>query len=144
MKTKELRSTRVRTSEEAAAMFDWIRTENREHFVALYLDARGHVLKRETISIGTATQCLIHPREVFSPAIEVRAVALIVAHNHPSGDPTPSHDDRAATARLRAAGELLGIEMLDHLILVPGGFFSFREAGFPPSSRVGRDALRAV
>lgn len=126
------RRRRVRTAEEAARLLDWIRREPREILAALYLDARGNVVHRETVSIGTATASLVHPREVFAPAIERRAVSVLVAHNHPSGDPTPSRDDREATARLRAAGELLGIELLDHLILVPGGLFSFREAGWPP------------
>ena len=142
-RVSEPRQPRIRTSEEAAKLFDWIRKEPKELLVALYLDARGHVIHRETVSMGTATSSLVPPREVFAPAIAAGAIALIVAHNHPSGDPTPSRDDRNATSRLRAAGELLGIELLDHIIMVEGGFFSFREAGFPGAPLRGGDLVAA-
>ena len=78
-------------------------------------------------SIGTATASLIHPREIFQPAIAVGAVALIVSHNHPSGDPRPSAEDHAITKRLVEAGHLLGIQLLDHVVCGTGGFYSTRE-----------------
>lgn len=106
----------------------------KEHFVALHLDARHRIKSTETISIGTATASLVHPREVFRAAIRLGTVALILCHNHPSGDPEPSPDDREITGRLRQAGELLGIKVLDHVILGRDGrgvrYYSFREEGW--------------
>ncbi|MCR9244568.1 MAG: JAB domain-containing protein [bacterium] len=90
---------------------------DREHFVALYLNARHLLTHVHTVSIGTATQTLVHPREVFKGAILANAAALIVAHNHPSGDPQPSAEDDVTARRLREAGELLGIELLDAVIV---------------------------
>lgn len=99
-----------------------------EHVRALYLDARGCLLHQETVAIGTLTASLIHPREVFRPALACAAAAVIVAHNHPSGDDTPSNDDRAVTRRLRQAGEILGIELTDHLVVGAAGYTSLRAA----------------
>jgi DNA repair protein RadC len=101
----------------------------KEHFVALYLDATHRPLYRETVSVGTLTASLVHPREVFAPALERPAAALIVAHNHPSGDPAPSREDRETTRRLCEAGRILGLPVLDHLIVASRGYFSFRERG---------------
>ncbi|KAA3607153.1 MAG: DNA repair protein RadC [Planctomycetota bacterium] len=101
-----------------------------ECFWALYLDVKGRLLWEEKISEGTLTASLVHPREVFAPALLHRAAAVVVAHNHPSGDPEPSADDRATTKRLRRAGRLLGIELLDHVILGAGCFTSFVERGW--------------
>lgn len=101
----------------------------KEHFVALYLDACRRLVHRETVSVGTLTASLVHPREVFGPALERPAAALIVAHNHPSGDPEPSREDRETTRRLCEAGRILGLPILDHLIIASRGFFSFREQG---------------
>ncbi|MDE1976364.1 MAG: DNA repair protein RadC [Elusimicrobia bacterium] len=102
----------------------------KEHFLAFYLDARNHLVREETVSIGTLSASLVHPREVFSPAIAHAAAALIVAHNHPSGDCTPSPEDKDVTRRLQESGALLGIPLLDHLIVAAGGdFCSFRERG---------------
>ncbi|MBI5596691.1 MAG: DNA repair protein RadC [Elusimicrobia bacterium] len=101
----------------------------KEHFVALYLDATHRPLHRETVSVGTLTASLVHPREVFAPALERPAAALIVAHNHPSGDPEPSREDRETTRRLCEAGRILGLPVLDHLIVAARGYFSFRERG---------------
>jgi len=97
-----------------------------EHVRALYLDARSCLIQQETIAIGTLTASLIHPREVFRPALACAAASLILAHNHPSGDESPSADDRAVTRRLRQAGELLGIELADHLVVGASGYTSLR------------------
>lgn len=102
---------------------------DREHFVALYLDARRRVIGQETVSVGTLTASLVHPREVFAPALQRRAATVVVAHNHPSGDPTPSAEDVALTRRLVRAGELLGVELLDHIVIGRWGFASIRELG---------------
>jgi DNA repair protein RadC len=101
----------------------------REHFVAFLLDVRNRVLARETISVGTLSASLVHPREVFAPAIERRAAAVIVVHNHPSGDPEPSADDLALTRRLVQAGVLVGIEVLDHLVIGHGSYVSLKSRG---------------
>lgn len=94
-----------------------LRGSARECVVAFYLDAAHRVLERQIVSIGTLTESLVHPREVFAPAIERRAAAVVVAHNHPSGDPKPSAEDRAVTRRLTAAGRLLGVPLLDHVVV---------------------------
>lgn len=107
--------------------------EAREHFVAVYLDARHRPIADQIVSVGTATASLIHPREIFQAAVLVGACALVVAHNHPSGDPTPSDEDRSVTKRLAEAGKLIGIKLLDHVIIaVPGGFTSMNELGELP------------
>lgn len=97
-----------------------------EIFVVLYLDAKNHVLKEETVSKGTLDASLIHPREVFRGAIKEGAHAIIVVHNHPSGDAAPSEEDKEITERLFSAGELLDIKVLDHVI-IGNGFYSFNE-----------------
>ena len=106
-----------------------VRAGRKEHFIAFYVNARSQLLYWETVSIGTLSSSLVHPREVFAPAISHSAAALIVAHNHPSGDCSPSPEDKDATRRLSRSGELLGIPLLDHLIVAERGFFSFKEQG---------------
>ena len=105
------------------------RCARKEHFVVLCLNARRQLLKIETVSVGTLSASLVHPREVFAPAIANGAAAVVVVHNHPSGDPSPSAEDREATRRLQRAGELLGIPVADHVIVSESSFFSFRESG---------------
>ena len=106
-----------------------VREAKKEHFVVLCLNARRQLTHQETVSIGTLSASLVHPREVFSPAISAAAAAVVVIHNHPSGDPTPSAEDRDVTRRLQRAGELLGIPLADHVVVSATGFFSFREHG---------------
>ena len=101
----------------------------RESFHVLLLDGRHRLLGDEEVSVGTLTASLVHPREVFREAIRAAAAALLLVHNHPSGDPSPSSEDRAVTERLASAGELIGIRVVDHVIVSGGGYFSFREAG---------------
>lgn len=105
--------------------------EEREHFLCVMLDARRQVKGVATISIGTLSASLVHPREVFRPAIVAGAAAVVAVHNHPSGDPTPSSEDRDVTRRLQRAGEILGIPLDDHVVIAGvDGFFSFREHGW--------------
>jgi len=105
-----------------------VRDDAREHLVALYLDGRHRPVAHQVVSVGTATASLVHPREVFQPAILVGAVALIVGHDHPSGDPRPSREDRDVTRRLAQAGTLLGISLLDSIVWTrSNGFWSARE-----------------
>lgn len=101
-----------------------------ECFYVLYLDTKGRLLHEQEISSGTLSSALVHPREVFAPALIRRAAAVVVAHNHPSGDPEPSADDRTTTRRLQRAGRLLGIELLDHVVIGAGRFLSFLEQGW--------------
>lgn len=106
-----------------------IRDHKKEHFVIFYLDSRNQAIKREVISVGTLSASIVHPREVFEPAIQANAAQLIVAHNHPSGDLSPSEEDKEITKRLVAAGKLLGIELVDHVIISKQGYLSLREQG---------------
>lgn len=103
--------------------------ETRELFVVLLQDIRYRLICMELVAIGTLSQVIVHPREVFYPAIRHKAASLIVAHNHPSGDPTPSPQDRHLTSTLIETGRLLGIPVTDHLIIGHSSFFSLREAG---------------
>lgn len=103
---------------------------DREHFVVLMLDVKCHPLALHTVSIGTLDSCSAHPREVFKAAILANAASVVLAHNHPSGDPTPSPEDIALTRRLSACGELLGIAVADHVVVADTGrYASFRERG---------------
>jgi DNA repair protein RadC len=106
-----------------------LRDEKREHFVALLLDTKNGVLRHSTISIGDLSSSIVHPREVFSVAVRHSAASLIVAHNHPSGDPTPSPEDAAVTRRLVEAGGIMGIEVLDHIVIGDNRWVSLREKG---------------
>ncbi|MGE5482825.1 MAG: RadC family protein [Bacteroidota bacterium] len=101
-----------------------------ETFVVIMLSAKNAPIAHKVVSIGTANATLVHPRELFRPAIRSGAVAVIACHNHPSGDPTPSAEDLALTKRLKEAGQVLGIELLDHLIIGAGGsYVSLKERG---------------
>ena len=107
----------------------------REHFIAFLLNGRHRLQAAHVCSIGTAGNTMVHPREVFQAAIVANATAIVVAHNHPSGDPTPSGEDKQVTDRLRQAGQLIGIEVLDHVILGGDRFYSFAEDSFFPVGR---------
>lgn len=104
-----------------------IRDNKKEHFVVFFLDTRNQEIKREIISVGSLNANLVHPREVFEPAVKHLAAHIVVVHNHPSGDPKPSGDDLAITKQLVNAGKLLGIELKDHVIVSKANFFSFTE-----------------
>jgi DNA repair protein RadC len=123
----------VRQIRDAAQVFDAFRQNfdklDREMFVAIVLDGKNNTLGFNVVSVGSLTAALVHPREVFKPAILMNAATLILVHNHPSGDPEPSAEDRAITERLRQAGELMGIKILDHLVIGDGRFVSMAEAG---------------
>ena len=106
-----------------------IRVSKKEHFVVFFLDSRNQQIHQEIISVGTINASLVHPREVFEPAVKYLAVQIILAHNHPSGDLTPSEDDLTVNKRLTEAGKILGIEVLDHIIVTKDSFISFKEKG---------------
>lgn len=100
-----------------------------EVFLAVLLDVKNRRMGDVRVSTGILNGSLIHPREVFSPALRERAASVLLVHNHPSGDPSPSAEDREATRRLRSAGGIVGIAVLDHVIIGDGSFYSFREEG---------------
>ena len=110
--------------------FLWdIREKDREHFICLYLNARNQMIHREVISIGSLSASIVHPREVYAVAINHCAANIILGHNHPSRDVSPSKDDIELTRRLKNAGEILGIEIIDHIIVCPDDFISLKEKG---------------
>jgi DNA repair protein RadC len=106
-----------------------LRGETREHFLVLLLNARHECTAVETVSIGSLNASIVHPREVFRPAVLAASASIIVAHNHPSGDPEPSEEDLSITRRLVQVGELLGIALLDHVVIASRGVVSLRERG---------------
>ncbi len=103
--------------------------KRQEYFLCLYLDGANHLCETRVITIGTLNQSLVHPREVFSPAVENRCASIIVAHNHPSGILSASREDIEVTKRLQKSGKILGIELLDHIIFTREGFMSLKEEG---------------
>ena len=107
-----------------------LRDLRQECFLLVLLDAKHAVLRDVTVSQGSLTMSLVHPREVFAPAIRESAAAVLVLHNHPSGDPEPSAEDRALTARLASVGQLLGIPLLDHVVIGDGRYVSFADRGW--------------
>ena len=106
-----------------------IKDHRKEHFVALFLNGRNQVIRREDVSVGSQSQTLVHPREVFLPAVGSAAAAVVLAHNHPSGEVHPSQNDLELTKRMVQAGEIMGIEVLDHVIISSNAFLSFKEMG---------------
>ncbi|MCL5666774.1 MAG: DNA repair protein RadC [Patescibacteria group bacterium] len=104
-----------------------IRNNKKEHFAVFFLNTQNQEIAREIVSMGTLNASLIHPREVFEPAVKHIASHIIIAHNHPSGSLEPSNEDENITKRLCDSGRLLGIEILDHVIVTGSGYFSFKE-----------------
>ncbi|MQA91970.1 MAG: DNA repair protein RadC [Gemmatimonas sp.] len=124
----------VSPSTAARVLQQYLDGADREHFVALLLDTQNQIIGIHTVTIGTLDASLVHPREIFKPAILANAASVILAHNHPSGDPTPSAEDRTVTRQVVAAGTTLGIEVLDHVIVGgPHRYHSFRESGLMES-----------
>lgn len=122
---------RIGSPEDAAGyLMDRLRFLKKEHFVALHLDTKHQILGEEVVSVGSLNASIVHPREIFKTALKRSAAALICAHNHPSGDPTPSEEDIAVTERLVAAGRILGVQVLDHIVIGDKRFVSLRERGF--------------
>ena len=101
-------------------------SKKKEYFICLYLDSKNNVIKEEVVSIGTLNASLVHPREVFKTAIKVSANSVILVHNHPSGDVSPSVEDEEVTEKLKLVGEEVGIKVLDHLVIGKEGYFSIK------------------
>jgi DNA repair protein RadC len=119
----------IKSPQDAYEVLKFIRDEHKEHFVALLLNSKGGLIGVRTIHIGTVNLSVVGPREVFREAVRENAVSVIVGHNHPSGDPTPSPEDINITHRLRAVGEMLDIPVLDHVVVASRGFVSLVESG---------------
>lgn len=105
------------------------RDSRKEYFLILLLDGKNRIIRRVQISEGSLNQSIVHPREVYLPAVKESAAAIILVHNHPTGDPAPSSEDIAITRRLKEAGEIMGIRVLDHIIVGDGEYVSFVERG---------------
>jgi DNA repair protein RadC len=102
---------------------------NKEHFFSLHLNSKNQLIREVLVSIGSLSTSVVHPREVFAPAVRDSTAALIFIHNHPSGDPAPSREDRDCTQRLLHAGHILGIRVLDHIVFGYDDYYSFADAG---------------
>lgn len=126
----------IRTPERVYnAVRPFIKNEKRELFLTVLLDVRCMLIEVEVISIGILTTTLVHPREVFFPAIRKKAHAIIAVHNHPSGNLVPSKDDISLTEHLHQASQLMGIPLIDHLIVSSESYYSFKQSGFPFNSK---------
>ncbi|MCZ8513346.1 DNA repair protein RadC [Paenibacillus filicis] len=121
----------IRSPQDVAALLtEELRYLQKEHFVCLFLNTKNHVIGQETLSMGSLNASIVHPREVFRAAIKRSSASIICAHNHPSGDPTPSSEDIEITRRLVEAGGIIGIEVLDHIVIGDRGFVSLKELGW--------------
>lgn len=121
--------TRLIRPQDVYRQVKYVASLKKEHLVGLYLDAQNGLLHEETISVGSLNTTRTHPREILHPAIQHLALGFILAHNHPSGSLEPSREDLEFTHAIQRAGELMGIELYDHLIVTSGGFCSLRERG---------------
>ncbi|TSC94292.1 MAG: DNA repair protein RadC [Candidatus Berkelbacteria bacterium Athens1014_28] len=119
--------TTIQTPKDIIAQVSYLKNHKKENFVVLYLNTRNQLINKETISIGSLNANIVHPREVFEPAISGFASSVAFVHNHPSGDPEPSEDDKKITKQLVEAGKILGIEVLDHIIIGQESFVSFKD-----------------
>jgi len=121
-------STRFSSPSQIHDIFGFLQYETKEQFITLHLDGKNRIVCIDQVSVGSLNQSIVHPREVFKTALLSSAAALVLIHNHPSLDPAPSREDREITRRLKEAGDLLGIRVLDHII-VGSSYFSFVEQG---------------
>lgn len=126
---RETRLTVRRPQDAADYLMEELRYLKKEHFICLFLNTKNQLIAQETLSVGTLNASLVHPREVFRAAIKCSSASLICVHNHPSGDPTPSPEDVTLTRRLVEAGELVGIDVLDHIVIGEQQFISLKEQG---------------
>lgn len=120
----------IHSPEDAAKYLQWMRYEEQEKFVCLYLNTKNQVIREKVIFVGSLDASVVHPRECFKEAVKCSAANIIIAHQHPSGDPSPSREDIKATKRFHEAGEIIGINVLDHIIIGDGRFTSLKEKGY--------------
>ncbi|SFJ16265.1 DNA repair protein RadC [Halobacillus dabanensis] len=130
-KMKPVERYMIRSPEDGADfVMEEMRDLKQEHFICLFLNTKNQVLHRQTIFIGSLNASIVHPREVYKEAVKRSAASIICAHNHPSGDPTPSQEDIQVTRRLKECGKMIGIELLDHLVIGDRKFISLKEKGY--------------
>ncbi|MGV2622246.1 DNA repair protein RadC [Halobacillus sp. ACCC02827] len=121
----------IRSPEDGADfIMEEMRDLKQEHFICLFLNTKNQVIHRQTVFIGSLNASIVHPREVYKEAVKRSAASIICAHNHPSGDPTPSQEDIQVTRRLKECGKMIGIELLDHLVIGDRKFISLKEKGY--------------
>ena len=120
--------TRYNSPEQVFDTFNFLRHETKEYFFAIHLDGKNRICCIDEVSVGSLNQSIVHPREVYKTALLSSAAALILLHNHPTGDPIPSREDLEITRRLKEAGDLLGVKLLDHII-IGDSFLSFVSQG---------------
>lgn len=120
--------TRYSSPEQVFDTFNFLRHETKEYFFAIHLDGKNRICCIDEVSIGSLNQSVVHPREVFKTALLSSAAAIIVLHNHPTGDPTPSREDIEITSRLKEVGEIIGVKLLDHVI-IGDSYISFVSQG---------------
>ena len=125
-----LRDSITSPEDGVALLMPRLRYEAKEHFLVVLLNSKNNVLEIKQISEGSLNSSVVHPREVFAPAVLHHAAAILTAHNHPSGDPTPSKEDKALTNTLVQAGKYMGIPVLDHIIIGDARYFSFKEHSY--------------
>nr|WP_305037438.1 DNA repair protein RadC [Gracilibacillus salinarum] len=128
---KEKEKYTIRSPEDGANyLMEEMSGLKQEHFVSMFLDTKNQIIHRQTIFIGSLNASIVHPREVYREAVKRSAASIICAHNHPSGDPSPSQEDIHVTKRLSESGKMIGIELLDHLIIGDHKFISLKEKGY--------------
>lgn len=120
--------TRYTSPEQVFDTFSFLRRETKEYFFAIHLDGKNRICCVDEVSVGSLNQSVVHPREVFKTALLSSAAALILVHNHPTGDPSPSREDIEITRRLKEAGEIIGVKLLDHII-IGDSYLSFVSQG---------------
>lgn len=120
--------TRYTSPEQVFDTFSFLRRETKEYFFAIHLDGKNRICCVDEVSVGSLNQSVVHPREVFKTALLSSAASLILVHNHPTGDSTPSREDISITSRLKEAGEIIGVKLLDHII-IGDSFLSFASQG---------------
>lgn len=121
--------TRYTAPQQVYEAFRFLMEETKEMFICLHLDGKNKIVCVDLVSVGSLNQSIVHPREVFKTALLSNAAACLCIHQHPTGDPTPSSEDIAITRRLKEAGEIMGIKLLDHIIIGDGEYLSFVERG---------------
>jgi len=121
--------TRFTSPSQVFDTFKFLMQETKEMFITLHLDGKNRIICMDLVSVGSLNQSIVHPRSVFQTALISNAAAILLIHQHPTGDPTPSSEDIAITRRLSEAGELMGIKVLDHIIVGEGEYLSFVEKG---------------
>jgi DNA repair protein RadC len=129
--TVKAESKKIKSSEDVFTLLkDYMATLDREEFWVVMLDAKHTVTGLHKVSVGALTGTIVHPREVFKAAVLSNAAAIIAVHNHPSGDPEPSAEDRSLTVKLKNAGGIIGISLLDHVVIGHGSYVSFADRGW--------------